>query len=96
MYASVPVHADQYDPTAPGNNQWSADYPGHVRTRLAELFGGTEVLAQGTLGRQETIGADPHYPDVVEQGTFITNAIVRALAHAHRITNTTLEADNVS
>ena len=96
MYANVPVHADQYDPTAPGNNQWSADYPGYVRTRLAELFGGTEVLAQGTLGRQETIGADPHYPEVVKQGTFITNAIVRALAHAHRITDTTLEADNVS
>jgi hypothetical protein len=96
MYANVPVHADQYDPTAPGNNQWSADYPGYVRTRLADLFGGTEVLAQGTLGRQETIGADPHYPEVVKQGTFITNAIVRALAHAHRITDTTLEADNVS
>ena len=64
----MPVHADQYDPTAPGNNQWSADYPGYVRTRLAELFGGTEVLAQGTLGRQETIGADPHYPEVVKQG----------------------------
>ncbi len=96
MYADVPVHADQYDPTAPGNNQWSADYPGYVRTRLSKLFGGTEVLAQGTLGRQETIGADPSYNEVIKQGTFITNAITRALAHAHRITDTTLDADNVS
>ena len=69
MYADVPVHADQYDPTAAGNNQWSADYPGYVRMRLAQLFGGTEVLAQGTLGRQESIGADPHYTEVVKQGT---------------------------
>ncbi len=96
MYANVPVHVDQYDPTAAGNNQWSADYPGYVRTHLAELFGGTEVLAQGTLGRQETIGADPSYNEVTKQGTFVTNAIVRALAHAHRITDTTLEADNTS
>ena len=96
MYANVPVHVDQYDPTASGNNQWSADYPGYVRTRLAELFGGTEVLAQGTLGRQESIGADPSYNEVIKQGTFVTNAIVRALAHAHRITDTTLEADNTS
>ena len=96
MYADVPVHVDQYDPTAAGNNQWSADYPGYVRTRLAQLFGGTEVLAQGTLGRQETIGADPSYNEVVKQGTFVTNAIARALTHAHRITNPSLEADNVS
>jgi hypothetical protein len=95
MYADVPVHADQYNPTAAGNNQYSADYPGWVRDRLAQLFGGTEVIAVGTLGRQETIGTDPHYPEVVEQGRFITNAIVRALAHAQRITDTTLAADNV-
>ena len=82
MYADVPVHVDQYDPTEAGNNQWSADYPGYARTRLAQLFGGTEVLAQGTLGRQESIGADPSYNEVVKQGTFVTNAIVRALAHA--------------
>ncbi len=95
MYADVPVHADQYDPTAPGNNQWSADYPGWVRERLAQLLGGTEVVAVGTLGRQETIGADPHYAEVVEQGRFITNAIVRALTYARPITNTTLGAENV-
>jgi hypothetical protein len=95
MYADVPVHADQYDPTATGNNQWSADYPGWVRDRLAQLFGGTEEIAVGTLGRQETIGSDPSYNEVVEQGRFVTNAIVRALAHARRITDTTLAADNV-
>ena len=68
-----------------------------TRARVCpQLFGGTEVLAQGTLGRQETIGADPSYNEVVKQGTFVTNAIVRALAHAHRITDTTLKADNVS
>ena len=96
MYADVPVHVDQYDPTEADNNQWSADYPGYARTRLAQLFGGTEVLAQGTLGRQESIGADPSYNEVVKQGTFVTNAIVGALADAHRITDTTLEADNAS
>lgn len=95
MYADVPVHADQYDPTAAGNNQWSADYPGWVRDRLAQILGGTEVIAVGTLGRQESIGSDPHYAEVAEQGRFITNAIVRALAHARRITDTTLAADNV-
>ena len=96
MYANVPVHADEYDPTRPGNNQFSADYPGYVRDRLAQLFGGTEVLAQGTLGRQETIGAAGDYTEVSEQGRFITNEMIRALTHAHRITDTTLAAANQS
>jgi hypothetical protein len=95
MYADVPIHADQYNPTASGNNQWSADYPGWVRDRLAQLLGGTEVVAVGTLGRQESIGSDPHYGEVVKQGRFITNAIVRALTHARPITDTALAADNV-
>jgi len=95
MYADVPVHADEYDPTRPGNNQFSADYPGVVRNRLAQLFGGTSVIAESTLGRQETIGAAGNYAEVTEQGTFITNKIVRALTHAHRITDTTLAADKV-
>jgi hypothetical protein len=95
MYADVPVHADQYDPTAAGNNQWSADYPGWVRNRLAKLFGGTEVIGVATLGRQETIGSDPHYDEIVKQGSFITNAIVRALTRARPITSNTLAADNV-
>ena len=94
MYADVPVHVDEYDPTRAGNNQFSADYPGWVRDRLAQLFGGTEVIAAGTLGRQETIGAAGDYPEVTEQGRFITNAMVRALTHAHRITDTTLAAAN--
>ena len=96
MYADVPIHADQYDPTAAGNNQWSADYPGWVRDRLAQLVGGTEVVAVGTLGRQESIGSDPHYAEVVEQGRFITNAIVRALTSARPITDHTLAANNVA
>ncbi len=95
MYADVPVHVDEYDPTNPGNNQFSADYPGYVRDRLAQLFGGTEVLAQGTLGRQETIGAAGNYAEVTEQGRFITNAMIRALTHARRVTDTTLAADNM-
>jgi hypothetical protein len=96
MYADVPVHVDQYDPSDSGNNQFSADYPGYVRDRLAQLFGGTEVIAAGTLGRQETIGADSNYAEVTEQGRFITNAMTRALANAHRITDTTLAAANQS
>ena len=35
MYADVPVHVDEYDPTRAGNNQFSADYPGYVRDHLA-------------------------------------------------------------
>ena len=31
LYADVPVHADQYNSTAAGNNQFTADYPGYVR-----------------------------------------------------------------
>jgi PKD domain len=95
MYADVPVHADQYDPTAAGNNQYSADYPGYVRDHLGQLFGGTEVIGVGTIGRQESIGSDPSYAEVEEQGHFITNAITRALTQARRITDTTLAADNV-
>jgi hypothetical protein len=94
-YADVPVHADEYDPTVSGNNQWSADYPGWVRNRLAQLLGGTTVVAVGTLGRQETIGSYPHYAEVEQQGRFVTNAILSALTHARPITDTTLAADNV-
>jgi hypothetical protein len=94
MYADVPVHVDEYDPTRPGNNQFSADYPGWVRDRLHQLFGGTEVIAAGTLGRQETIGAAGDYAEVSEQGRFITNQIALALTNAHRINDTTLAAAN--
>jgi hypothetical protein len=93
-YASVPVHADEYDPTVAGNNQWSADYPGWVRNRLASVLGGTAVVAVGTVGRQETIGNEPHYNEVEKQGRFVTNAITSALTHALPITDTTLAADN--
>jgi hypothetical protein len=92
VYADVPVHADQYNSTAAGNNQFTADYPGYVRDRLAETLGGTAVIAMGTLGRQEGIGADPTYAEVSEQGRFVTNALMRGLTHARRITDTTLDA----
>jgi hypothetical protein len=92
-YADVPVHADEFDATE--NNQWSADYPGFVRNRLGQLLGGTSVIAVATLGRQETIGNEPHYNEVEKQGTFVTDAILSALTHAHPITDTTLATDNV-
>jgi len=71
---------------------FSADYPGWVRDRLADLLGGTSVIAQSTLGRQESVGADSTFDEVAEQGRFITNQVMRALTHAHRITDTTLGA----
>ena len=92
LYVNVPTHVDQYDPTESGNNQFSADYPGFVRDRLHELLGGTAVVGVGTLGRQESIGADPTYAEVSQQGRFVTNAITRALTHAHQITDTTVAA----
>ena len=92
LYANVPVHADQYNPTAAGNNQFSADYPGYVRERLHDTLGGTSVIAMGTLGRQEAIGSDPGYDEVATQGKFVTNAITRALRSARQITDTTLAA----
>ncbi len=52
------------------------------------------MIAVATLGRQETIGNEPHYNEVEKQGTFVTNAITTALTHAHPITDTTLAADN--
>ncbi len=90
LYANVPVHADQYNSTAAGNNQFTADYPGYVRDQLAKTLGGTAVIAMGTLGRQEGIGASPDYAEVSEQGRFVTNALMRGLTHARRITDTTL------
>jgi hypothetical protein len=92
MYADVPVHADQYNSTAAGNNQFTADYPGYVRDQLAKTLGGTAVIGMGTLGRQEGIGASPDYAEVSEQGRFVTNALMRGLTHAHRVTDTTLGA----
>ena len=91
-YADVPTHVDQLDPSDAGNNQFSADYPGWVRDALAEKLGGTSVIAAGTLGRQESIGGDSSYDEVVQQGRFITNQIMRALTHAHHIKDTTLAA----
>ena len=92
LYADVPVHVDQYDPSDTGNNKFSADYPGYVRDRLGEALGGTAVIAAGTLGRQEPIGNDSSYNEVAEQGRFITNAMMRALTRAKRIKDTTLTA----
>src|SRR3954468_21824465 len=96
LYADVPVHVDQYNPINAADHKCSADYPGYVRDRLAETLGGTSVIAAGTLGRQEAIGASSEYDEVAEQGRFITNAMMRALAHAHRIKDTTLDAASQS
>jgi hypothetical protein len=91
-YMDVPTHVDQYNPISSPEHQFSADYPGWVRNRLAELLGGTSVVAESTLGRQESIGAASTYDEVAEQGRFITNQVMRALGNAHRITDTTLAA----
>jgi PKD domain len=95
-YINVPTHVDQYNPISSPEHQWSADYPGWVRDRLADTLGGTSVVAAGTLGRQESIGAESSYDEVAQQGRFITNQVMRALGHAHRITNTTLAAASQS
>ena len=91
-YVDVPTHVDQYNPISSPEHQFSADYPGWVRNRLGELLGGTSVIAQSTLGRQESIGAASTYDEVAEQGRFITNQVMRALTSAHRVTDTTLAA----
>ncbi|TML07303.1 MAG: PKD domain-containing protein [Actinobacteria bacterium] len=91
-YMDVPTHVDQYNPISSPEHQFSADYPGYVRDRLKELLGGTSVVAESTLGRQESIGADSTYDEVGHQGRFITNQVMRALTHAHRIKDTTLAA----
>src|SRR5207247_498087 len=83
-YIDVPTHVDQYNPIESPEHQFSADYPGWVRDRLHELLGGTSVVAESTLGRQESIGADATYDEVGHQGRFITNQVMRALTHAHR------------
>ena len=67
--------------------------PGWVRDRLAQTLGGTAVIAMGTLGRQEgdrrRRRPTPRSP---KQGRFMTNALMRALTQARRITDTTLAA----
>jgi hypothetical protein len=95
-YVNVPTHVDQYNPINAPEHQFSADYPGWVRNRLADTLGGTSVIAAGTLGRQESIGADSTYDEVAQQGRFITSQIMRALTHAHRITDTTLASNTQS
>jgi hypothetical protein len=88
LYANVPVHPDQFRGSK--YRQMSADYPGYVRKALDEELGGTAVIAEGTLGRQEAMGGRDDYSEVERQGAFITNAIERALAHAKPITDSNL------
>jgi PKD domain-containing protein len=95
-YIDVPTHVDQYNPINSPEHQFSADYPGWVRNRLNELLGGTSVVAESTLGRQESIGADSTYDEVAQQGRFITNNVLRALNHAQPIQDTTLAANEQS
>lgn len=87
-YVNIPIHADQYR-----GSKWSmmsADTPGNVRARLDQAMGGTAVVAMGTLGRQESLGADNDYPEVDQQGRFITNQVYRALGNARPIKGTRL------
>ena len=86
LYANVPVHPDQF--RGAKYDQMSADWPGFVRARLGRLLGGTAVIADGTLGRQETIGSIDDYSEVEKQGTFIANALLRGLTRARPITST--------
>jgi hypothetical protein len=88
LYANVPVHPDQFRGSK--YRQMSADYPGYVRKALDDQLGGTSVIAEGTLGRQEAMGGIDDYSEVQRQGHFITNAIERALARAKPITDPTL------
>jgi len=88
LYANVPVHPDQFRGSKYG--EASADWPGYVRAHLDQLLGGTAVIADGTLGRQETIGSIDDYSEVEKQGAFITNGLLRGLAKARPITTTAL------
>jgi hypothetical protein len=88
LYANVPVHPDQFRGSK--YDEASADWPGFVRARLDQLLGGTAVIADGTLGRQETIGSIDDYSEVEKQGTFITNQLLRGMTGARPITTTDL------
>ena len=82
----MPVHPDQFRGSKYA--EMSADHPGEERAELDKLLGGTAVVADGTLGRQESQGGEDDYAEVQRQGHFITNAIVRSLAHARPLTST--------
>ena len=88
LYTNIPVHPDQFN--GAGNNEMSADWPGYVRTHLGALLGGTAVVADGTLGRQETIGSIDDYSEVEKQGAFLTNAVLRGMTNARPITSAKL------
>ncbi len=61
--------------TEPGNNQFTADYPGYFCHRLADTLGGTSVIAVGALGRQEGSAPRRTTPRLSEKGRFVTNAL---------------------
>ena len=88
LYANVPNHPDQFN--GADNVQFSADWPGYVRTALDELNGGTSVIAAGTLGRQEPPGDVDEYSEVIPQGEFVVNAIQHAMAEATPLTDDTV------
>lgn len=92
LYANVPNHADQYQ--ADDNNlEMSADWPGYVRRKLDAMNGGTAVLAQGTLGRQEPPGSVTAYSEVEAQGEIVANEIQRTMAKATPLTDDTIAAN---
>ena len=88
LYANVPNHPDQFN--GADNVQFSADWPGYVRSALDGLHGGTSVIAAGTLGRQEPPGDVDEYSEVIPQGEFVVNAIHRAMAQATPLTDNTV------
>ena len=85
-----PVQPDR----AAGNTSSAPTTRATCATASPTLLGGTAVIAAGTLGRQESDRRRPRLRRGREQGASSPTRSMRALAHAHRITDTTLEADN--
>jgi hypothetical protein len=82
---NVPNHPDQFH--GANQKQFSADFPGYVRSKLDATIGGTSVIASGTLGRQEPPGQIQTYDEVERQGEYVANAIQLALADAKPLTS---------
>lgn len=89
LYVNDPVHPDSFKGSACG--LMSADTPGVVRRIIDSTLGGTTVVADGTLGRQETIGpaecGELGTREIVRDGRYLANRIFAGLAHAEPITD---------
>jgi hypothetical protein len=83
LYVNVPNHPDQFRPFVGSTVQgFSADVPGYVRKAMDDSVGGVAVVGSGTLGRQESPGANPDYAEVSFQGEYVANALRLAMAKA--------------